>query len=389
MASAVLLPGWIAAFWLTASLGASLIVVVALLAMILACRDGLDATSAAVFFLIEAVCFRVGALNLVYPPQDLEFLRSGVDVRGLLFSYALWGPRFCLSYPATFIRDQFNLSLNHAYACLCVLVMGVVVVLSVHAADAFYELKRTRWVIQAGIVVFWGITLCFMNGRLVNCFCGMLLVLISQGRALRRGRLGPTDVLLQAVGVYLTMMSSGTMWVSLAQCCSGDLVLACWFRSWRGLPWLAAMLAGYAPFFLEAQQKNLSFFGGRVMAMLNHGWGAVFHLDDVLTLLLLTTLLLVVGGILRLAWRKYREMAGDCLLWLNIPIAVMGGAFGYSTGTMVIPAALLLSVAGAMGILAGERILARNPGVMLVRRPVGLRAADIPNSSVYAHVPRI
>jgi hypothetical protein len=306
----------------------------------------------AAFALIEAGFYAAGALRLVYPPQDLELLHSSVDVVNLLFSYALWGPRYCLGYPAVLIRNQFNLSLNHSYALLCVLVMSLVVVLSAHTAEAYYDLKHRRFLLYTSAVVFWSILLCFMNGRLVNCFFGMLLVLLSQGRAARRGRLNLADMLLQAAGVYCSMMSSGTMWVVLAQCGIGDLALVVWRRAWRWLLWLAALVAGFAPFFLAAQEKNLSFFGGRVTAMLNHGWGAVFHLDDVMTLLMMLAVVTVVGWLVGLAWHRWRQRIPDSLLWFNLPLGLLGGAFGYSTGTMVIPAMLLLATAGVLGLSA-------------------------------------
>lgn len=337
---------WLFAWWYFDSWRAGLLLGSVVLSLALICRNQDERVAATGFLLLSAVLYLWGVLRLTFPPQDLALLDRGVDFYQLFFSYALWGPRFCSSYPAVIIRDQFHLELDTAYRLFCGVVMCVTATLSCRTLELFYPGRgRLDHPTRAVIMVFWAGLLCFMNGRLVNCFLGMALIFVAQGLAIRRMRFGFGLASLQAAGVYLTMMSSGTMWIALAQCVGGDIALATWLRSPRILALLAGTVLGYAPFFQRAQTKNLTFFGGRITAMLTHGWGAAFHLDNLITMLLAILASLVVGGLALTAWRKYRERAGDCLLWFNVPVAVMGGAVGYSTGTMVIPAALVLSVA--------------------------------------------
>jgi hypothetical protein len=299
---------------------------------------------------IGASCI-LGVVSFNYPPQALILLESNADPVSLLLGLNLWGPRYALSYPAVIVRDALSVSLDEGYtlyACMLLWVWALLLARLVAKAITirFHAGPILRTAIVIIVVVQLVLIASAMNGRLVPAFLGMTLILDSQlasafDRRHRYVRLG--------IGVFLSMMSSGTMMVGLVQTIVGTGIVAIRgsLRPGRALALISVGALGigalFVPLVLSGVRKNLAYYDGSVLKMLSHGAGQIFFIPDWVIILELLLILSCASAAYALgAYRALRELPALEPIALSLPISVALGLFGYSTLLMLLPGVITL-----------------------------------------------
>lgn len=290
-------------------------------------------------------------VQFTYPPQAKRLLDATADPIQMLLGLDLWGPRYLLSYPGVVLRNLSGASLDRGYtiyaAALMLLWLQLAARSVLRACARFGQsgpMLRTAIVLMVALQVLAVATR--MNGRLIPAFLGMALILDAQ---LDVRRSGAGWLARLALGVFFTMMSSGTMMVGLTQAIVGHALSALRLspRPWRALRQIvtvgAAVSLVFAPIIGAGIEKNLQFYGGSVVAMLTHGAGQLLYVRDVGLLLIsiaaISGVMLIATLLVMHLRRSWREL--DSLL-VALPIAAGLGLFGYSTLLMCIPALIAL-----------------------------------------------
>lgn len=359
----------------------------------------------------------LGAFVFTFPPQVRPYAASGVNPLERLIpadlgesSYErqlpvdVWGPRYAAVYPAVALSQLWSAPtimplldvprlarlealegpsgtpLDEAFTMYGALLLGVeafaltqvwgtVVGRSAAASSPRLAAGALLWLIVNGIATQ-------MNGRLVPAHLGMALLLWGQVRWIRQRKLGLAEWCLITLGFLLTGMTSGTIMVGLGQIVLGSLFVARSASPSRVPTWLALALpiVPMMPFINEGLFKNVQFFEGEEGAagsvlegLLQHGLGAWLWSDPPITVLLVFAALLIGAVYWRWALGSYRARPHMLPLLISPPIAVAGGLFGYSTLTMMLPSAELLTAL----TLSGRWLVWLSPSL---RRPLDLRA---------------
>ena len=280
----------------------------------------------------------------------------------LLLRMDLWGPRYVIAYPAVLIAERWDVSLDEAFGYFMAALLAVqafVLTKTVEKAVADQRSLGRSKVGIAALFVIWVFGLGqFMNGRLVPAHLGMALVLYAQVVCCLRGRVGAVGWLLQAAGLLLSMMTSGTMMVAFFQIALMPVIMmGAGIRARRWLPLILStlliLLAAW-PLVRDGIDKNLTFWGGSgqpLITMLEHGWGEFFQGQPLLVFVVGT-----VGAVYAFAtsrvWRRQRVLRP---LLLNLPLATLCGLYGYSTLSMGLPALAILPTTAVIGVLALRR----------------------------------
>jgi hypothetical protein len=184
----------------------------------------------------------------------------------------------------------------------------------------------------------------------MNSFLGMALVLAGQIDAIRRTRLTVASAVLQAVGVFFTLMTTGTVMVAFAQMLGGSLLISNFLsaqdriRRSRPLAILIVFTILLFPFVYQGTAKNAEFFGGSAIGLLSHGAGALFLLEPTITMSLFIFVVLIAAALVVVRYSWIRNNPALLPAWLAVPIALVGGLFGYSTMLMALPALMILGL---------------------------------------------
>jgi len=314
-----------------------------------------------VFFLLlgaaATVMVLLGAIRFTFFPQAAYLLRRNADPAGLILDFQLWGPRYLLSYPAVLLSRWLEIDLNLAFTIYGLFCMGILVMVIVRCCDGAVlsgRFPEQRYLCQFLVGTSWLLIACFMNGRLMLSFLGMALVLAGQIGAIQRAKLTVASVVLQAVGAFFTLMTTGTVMVAFAQMLGGSLLIGNFLsaqdriqktRSFLILTTFAILLL---PFVYQGTAKNAEFFGGNVIGLLSHGAGSLFLLEPTITMSLLIVTVLIVAALVVVRHGWVRRNPALLPAWLAVPIALVGGLFGYSTMLMALPSLMILGVYGVL-----------------------------------------
>lgn len=323
-----------------------------------------------VFLLLVVVAAAVmvnrGLIRFTFFEQAFSLLKLGANPLDLLLSSNLWGPRYLLAYPAVMLSQWLDLDINLAFTIWGMFSMTVVIMLTVKYCDTagfFGTSSVHRFIAQFVVACFWLSVSCFMNGRQMNSFLGTTLIAYGQVSALRGRKLGPRSILLQSVGVFLALMSSGTAVVGSTQFLLGTLLinrnLPKEGRLHRSAAFPLALVSGslVVPFVYQGLIKSRDFYESDYLDMLTHGAGALFFLEGTITVQVALLLLLMTLGFVLLGRRLTRDnpyLMPACLL---LPLSVFMGLYGYAMMTMALPALLVLGIYGAshLGVVVTDR----------------------------------
>lgn len=292
----------------------------------------------------------------------------------LLTAGNVWGPRYLASYPSVWTAEVtgVDLAVTWRFQLLTSMTLTGLVAHQVWAGSQAPRVPSAgeRLLFGLGIVLTMQAVGTMMNGRLAPAYLGMAMILLGLIRWERRGRFGLAEALLVGIGIFpLSLMTSGTIFPAL-----GVVIFASWralqkhgFRRVRALAVIALVLTPALPFTYFGLMKNVVYFEDTedgLWGVLGHGAGIVLTAG----VLAFATVLAfaIVGGMVFLAFlRGLRgHLPSAPLVFWTIPIAATGGLFGFSTGSMALPAVAVVAMLAIRPGLGVRRTLAP-------RRPFG------------------
>lgn len=308
--------------------------------------DKRDCASGFIILVVWAIAISTELISFSFFDQARSLMEKNVDPVELLLAVDLWGPRFLISYPAIWIAERWRLDLDSAFTIYGGLLMSAQTLVLANLVVHVMGTKRahpTRVLCTAFFLVFLLGLAATMNGRLAAAHLGIAVILLSQVRAIDHGSVTFTTWWQHAIGMFLTMMTSGTAMVGFLQVACAPIILS--NRS-HGRPTrraavilpVATVLLVALPIIQAGIEKNLEYWGGGFESMANmleHGWGEFLASSGVIV----GVGVAVVGGSYTIIALKHgRNYPKLVPLLINIPTAVVCGIYGYSTLTMVLPA---------------------------------------------------
>ena len=236
--------------------------------------------------------------------------------------------RYLTARPGLLLADRFGdvgFSLYIAH-----LALGSILLLSI-----LLRKQPIFLIVGAGLAVF--AIQMLMNGRGVISWFGwtFILALFFESRDFK------LLCHLPAFGLALlcTSVSSGTFSVAFTSVLAFTFAQTVLKKSWTFAVIFAATLVSFWGLFVQGLERNLSYFtlGTRnpIMNMLRHGAGDI----------VLEHPILIIGGLLGVlalgvvGWSMAKRKP-DILEWIVLLVPIAGGAFGYTTLTLLLPSVL-------------------------------------------------
>lgn len=336
--------------YLSPMLGVALVSVVGL--YLLLSKHLADFAFLLAFSLIAGAMVTLEMIQFTFFSQAEYLLARQADPLQLLVSFDLWGPRYLLAYPAVLLADRFALDLDLAFTIYSLFGLTVVIFLIVKYCELAKFFSPATAGKHAAQIILGGawLALCpFMNGRLIIAFAGISLLLCGQVYVLHGQKFTPGAILLQTAGVFLALMTTGTVMVAFGQMLLGGFLINRTLPKNRRLRGAAVVvillsLGALLPFIYKGMLKNIPFFGGSIISMLRHGLGQMFFLEEALSTQAGAALFLAGLAALLIGQRLRRRNPFLLPAWLCIPVALFLGLFGYSTMLMFLPSLMILGV---------------------------------------------
>lgn len=310
----------------------------------------------------------VGLVDLRFVPQVLDLANANADPIALLSQGNLWGPRYAIIYPSVALASQSRVGLDEAFTAYGA---GLLTIEAFTLMTTVREANRAndRQIVLPGLVL--GLMVAAvatgMNGRLIPAHLGMSLVLLAQTRVFLRQASRPIDWCLMAVGLFLALMTTGTVVAAALQVVVGTLLIQRTFRVRTRIATFAVLTVLtllFGTIIAAGVEKNIEFFStgsastgslaDALPGLLSHGLGWFLLTTPlagaVAILLLALATLLLLPRYLRLA----RSGDGLTVAFLCVPIALATGEFGYSTLTMGLPAVEIIVASAICRLIAAE-----------------------------------
>lgn len=215
----------------------------------------------------------------------------------------------------------------------------------------FYRPQEQRlpykWTFLSFFFITYALLSFTMNGRIASAHLGFAIALsaLHQWDQKRVGNI--VFILMYIMAVFFCSVSTGTIFIPL-------LLLIVYFGTnfiinikkqgvsrfdLYALVAFILIFLSLTPYFYGLLEKNLSFYGGSLFAMMEHGLGKVFiNLLPILPLILFALFVLIAFFVL-LAMR-YRF---NPLVVMGLCVTACGGLFGYSTLSLIFLPILLLA----------------------------------------------
>lgn len=276
--------------------------------------------------------------------------------------------RYVLVYPAIFLSELLGAEANEVFSWyvvfLVILTARILAVTTVMISGHKGKVAGNWYFLY---LLAYGAVTFFMNGRLAFAFLGISLIMFAQVRYLIANvpRVATTSFLF-LLGLFFTSVSSGTLAVG-----NGIIVLFLLALGisrfprirvrdmWLGMIVTLFLLFLVGPFLKIFIKKNLGFYGGSVVNMLSHGYGAILKLSGgdlgVIIAVMMTAgflLLSVLPLVLKLVVQRSPLIAPLCIN----AAAVFVGVFGWSAAATALTGLMPLIFLGvrrcAMGLLS-------------------------------------
>jgi len=282
----------------------------------------------------------------------------------LILDGNVWGPRYLASYPAAWVTLNWEIDLQVAwryYMLIVLCLQGLVVQqLWIEVQHPRRPSPAERLLFGLGAVLLFILIGTLMNGRLAPAHLGMALILLGIARARRRGGMRATEGVLIAIGLFpLSLTTTGTIIPAAATALlalGAELVRRGVGRGRTVLIILVALLPT-VPFVYAGVIKNLTFYAvteGSAWRVIDHGAGVLLTQNQLLTATLLVWAIFGLVVLVAVGRRVRKRTPNVVVLLALLPIAAAAGLFGYSTGSMAVPAVVVL---GMLVLRPGLRVL--------------------------------
>lgn len=252
--------------------------------------------------------------------------------------------RLSLLFPVMYVASYFDIDANNLFSWI-LYVLIIVTFLNINKVNKYYSTKKYNSVLISFILL---ILTMFMNGRgVIGFFCMSLLLrffhYVTQKKITIK-RFFITSFFI----LYFSSISSGVFFVSL---CS--IITFFFFEAIQWFPkikkkhlqffiLIPAIIISFSPFISIYWNKNINFYSGSVVYMLDHGLGVFFKNYYVLCLL---TIFITGSPILMCVF--YLKIKKSALLRITSSIILSSflvGLFGRLSGMMsIIPFLVIFS----------------------------------------------
>ena len=306
------------------------------------------------FLFLSVYCFLVfvSSIRFTLFPQALVLYEQDKDLLNWMKSGHLHAIRLLIAYPGLLLSEFAEISIDRGMtvycgALMCLIYNHLLTILKLYGAE-----DALNYIICGILIVALSF---FMHGRIIFAFYGLSLMLSCETKFLQN-RISITRLQMATVlGNVVSFVSSGTAFVIMAY----TIIIAVY--RWKKLNrtvnrviyvftilvFLYPVITSYMPLMIAMVQKNLNYFGGGflgIVNMLQHGFGKVFNTSSQLLMVIL-----IVMGVLvfsaNVYWFKKKIVCPDneyLPIMLMANISLYGGLFGLSTASMIIiPVAVL------------------------------------------------
>ncbi|MDP0561675.1 MAG: hypothetical protein QS721_04820 [Candidatus Endonucleobacter sp. (ex Gigantidas childressi)] len=298
------------------------------------------------FVLIYAMLIITGYREFIIWSQvgDLLFESSFHErsntVLKLFADKSFHATRIALIYPIFQLSDILNINVLTLYS-LTVLILLVLMYKIILSILRSYSVAHLAFF----ILVFLLILSLFMHGRIVFAMFGnalILYVLFTRIHFPRKMNFMKLVIYLM-IALWFCSVSSGTFTVAV-----GAIIIFCSLRMLIGWPYiqrrflilfvvLIALLILMSPILLQMINKNLDYYDGSLISMLNHGFGKY-----VLDYFYVTGVLLFIASFLFVKFICFLKRNKEFILPLSMIIASLAiGLFGLSSLASGLPAYIL------------------------------------------------
>lgn len=304
------------------------------------------------FFIVSMLVFFLTLKEFEFLPQAKVLL----DIDSSLFHWFSEGHihavRLLISYPGYLISEWIGIELNEGFGFYCTVIFLLFYRNIIELIKTFVQNEKNAVAYYIISILVTTILFLMMNGRIIFAFYGISLILLANMQLYNGIDISIKHILMMAVGILLTMVSSGTLVVGTATAFMGivfsnqikDIIKKKWLWSIGIL--CIPLIFVFINYFIKMVNKNITFFGGGlygVINMLQHGLGRYLHIDNiyaVIGLLMFGILIIILNALIIL--RLYQLKTRIFPIIVSFNISIYGSLFGISTGTTSIIGMILI-----------------------------------------------
>ena len=304
------------------------------------------------FFIVSMLVFFLTLKEFELLPQAKVLL----DIDSNLFYWFSEGHihavRLLISYPGYLVSEWIGIELNEGFGFYCTVIFLLFYRNIIELIKTFVQNEKNAVAYYLISILVTTMLFLMMNGRIIFAFYGISLILLANMQLYNGIDISIKHIFMMAVGILLTMVSSGTLVVGTATVFMG-IVFSNQIKEMIRKKWLwsigilcVPVIFVFINYFIKMVNKNITFFGGGlhgVINMLQHGLGRYLHIDNIyagIGFLLFGILIVILNALIIL--RLYQLKTRIFPIIVSFNISIYGSLFGISTGTTSIIGMILI-----------------------------------------------
>lgn len=306
-----------------------------------------------VFFILAVYIWLISGKEFIFIPQAKALLDLNENILYWFKEGHMHAIRLLIAYPGYIISRFCSIELNVGFGYYCILIFALFfrdLIILQRNIKAKTDIRIVY--LMSGIFVM--LLIFVMNGRIIFSFFGISIIIINNLKIWSGMNLNHGLLWSYVAGIVFSMVSSGTMLVSIAIAILG-VILSRHFKEVlkSKILYLYLILASPVIYFFSKYivlmiKKNIDYFGGGisgVINMLSHGVGKILLVDNIIL-----ASIIVIGGIcvliINLAFivQLYKNKSAIFPVAVSCNISLYGSLFGISTGiTFLVSAAAIIT----------------------------------------------
>jgi hypothetical protein len=308
-------------------------------------------------------------VDLKFLPQVVDLASANTDPLPLLLQGDLWAPRYATVYPSVVLANELDVGLDEAFTAYgsALLALESLVLASAYRRATRRERRVSVWPGLAISLVVLAVA-TGMHGRLIPAHLGMSLILFAQMRSVAMRKTDFRTWLLTAVGIFLALMTTGTVIAAALQVLAGALLVqAPIAKASRGRITVALVTLAllFTPLIWQGIEKNIDFFSrgsagifgllDALPGLLSHGAGEFLLVSPLAIPVVILIVLVTTRLVLPIYSKALRRGSPIGVLLISLPIAIVTGLFGYSTLTTGLPALEVIATLALAWVISRNR----------------------------------
>lgn len=289
-------------------------------------------------------------------PQAYVLLKVNENVLFWIDTGHIHAIRLLIAYPSYLMSQFFDIELNLAFSYYCTIVFALLY----YFLTLILKIYKVRSGVSNCIVFIFIVILCtVMNGRVSFAFLGFAVLTYEMTVFYlidKPGRWFERYAKLLG-GVLLCTVSSGIMVESIGFIVTIYVMRTMKYRSWGKVRWgiirlliiciiFSRFIYNGIAYVIFMINKNITYFDGKLLNLLQHGLGKIFGVMSGPFALLMCMIGIIVLSInIMMIIKIYRTQCSTLTLILGSNLSFYGLFVGISTGSIIlIPLLLLLLI---------------------------------------------